>query len=116
MSLCDDSAMLLEKCWLSSQQFANHFWKKWIAEYLPSLTCRAKWYDRQTPIQVGNLVIVVDPFHPRNVWLRGKVIETKVAGDGQVRSACCIGSCFTKRVWMRRSFIPYWVRNVTPTS
>ena len=86
-SLYDDSAMLLRKCRLSSQQFANHFWKKWIAEYLPSLTCRAKWYDRQTSIQVGNLVIIVDPSHPRNVWLRGTVIETKVASDGQVRSA-----------------------------
>ena len=25
MSLCDDSAMLLKNCWISSQQFANHF-------------------------------------------------------------------------------------------
>lgn len=35
----------------------------------------------------GNLVIIVDPSLPRNVWLRGKVFVTRLASDAQVRSA-----------------------------
>lgn len=30
---------------------------------------------------------MVDPSLPRNIWLRGKVLETRLARDGQVRSA-----------------------------
>ena len=32
-------------------------------------------------------MIIVDPSLPRNVWLRGKILETRLAADGQVRSA-----------------------------
>lgn len=39
------------------------------------------------PLEVGDLVIVVDPMSPRNVWPRGKVIEVFRADDGQVRRA-----------------------------
>ncbi|XP_075150522.1 uncharacterized protein LOC142224628 [Haematobia irritans] len=44
LSRCDDSGVVLRKSWLLSQQFANLFWKKWLAEYLPSLT--SKWFEK----------------------------------------------------------------------
>ncbi|XP_073815948.1 uncharacterized protein [Musca autumnalis] len=87
MSMCDDSGVVLRQSWLISQQYANMFWKKWLAEYLPSLTCRSKWFERHAPLRKGDLVVIVDPFFPRNVWPRGKVLETRLAKDGQVRSA-----------------------------
>ena len=87
MSVCSDSAILLKQSWLISQQYANIFWKKWLSEYLPSLACRSKWHDRPNPLCQGDLVIIVDPSLPRNVWLRGRVLETRLAKDGQVRSA-----------------------------
>ncbi|XP_059221875.1 uncharacterized protein LOC131996320 [Stomoxys calcitrans] len=87
MSECSQSGILLRKGWLISQQYANIFWKKWVAQYLPSLTCRSKWFEKSKPLSQGDLVIIVDPSLPRNVWLRGKVLETRLARDGQVRSA-----------------------------
>ncbi|XP_075150403.1 uncharacterized protein LOC142224509 [Haematobia irritans] len=93
LSDCDDSAIVLRNSWLYSQQYANQFWRRWVAEYLPSLTCRAKWFEKTKPLAVGDLVVVIDPSNPRNVWPRGKVSEVSVADDGQVRSARVITNC-----------------------
>ncbi|XP_075162909.1 uncharacterized protein LOC142235544 [Haematobia irritans] len=98
MSTLDDSGVLLKRNWLISQQYGNIFWKKWLAEYLPSLTCRTKWHEKSKPLGQGDLVIIVDPSLPRNVWLRGRVLETRLAQDGQVRSA----TVMTKRGIMER--------------
>ncbi|XP_075160331.1 uncharacterized protein LOC142233319 [Haematobia irritans] len=89
----DDSGHVLKSSWLVTQQFAQRFWKRWTAEYMPTLTCRSKWFEKTSPLKVGDLVIVVDPANPRNVWPRGKVVSTKVAADGQVRSAKIMTSC-----------------------
>ncbi|XP_075157943.1 uncharacterized protein LOC142231210 [Haematobia irritans] len=87
LSMCDDRGIVLRQNWLTSQQYGNIFWKKWLAEYLPSLTCRSKWHEKPKPLEKGDLVIIVDSSLPRNVWLRGRVLETRLARDGQVRSA-----------------------------
>lgn len=92
MSSCDDSGIVLKQSWRISQQYANIFWKKWLAEYLPSLTCRSKWFEKPKPLVVGDLVLIVDPLFPRNVWVRGRVLETRLAKDGQVRSATILTS------------------------
>ncbi|XP_073841268.1 uncharacterized protein [Musca autumnalis] len=83
----DDSAVALRNNWLCSQQYADSFWRRWVREYLPCLTLRSKWYEKAKPLKVGDLVIVVDPSNPRNVWPKGRVLETTLAKDGQVRSA-----------------------------
>lgn len=83
----DDSGVALKQNWLASQQYAEMFWRKWVKEYLPSLTLRTKWYEKTKPLQVGDLVIVVDPSSPRNVWPRGKIVGTTMAIDGQIRKA-----------------------------
>lgn len=87
LAVYDDSGVALKHNWLSSQQHAEQFWRKWVAEYLPSLTFRSKWHEKTKPLQVGDLVIVVDPSSPRNVWPRGKIVETMIAKDGQVQKA-----------------------------
>lgn len=87
MAACNDSGIILKQHWHASQQYANIFWKKWINEYLPTLTCRSKWHERSRPLRQGDLVIVVDSLLSRNTWVRGKIIETTLAKDGQVRRA-----------------------------
>ncbi|KAI8115933.1 hypothetical protein CVS40_11923 [Lucilia cuprina] len=89
----DDGAMVVKSNWLQSQIYAQQFWRRWLAEYLPSLTCRTKWFEKSKPLTVGDLVVVVDPSSPRNVWPRGKVLETTVAKDGQVRRANIKTTC-----------------------
>lgn len=87
LAMYDDSGVALKHNWLRSQQYAERFWRRWVKEYLPCLTLRSKWHEKVKPLQVGDLVVVVDPSSPRNVWPRGKVLEVSVAKDGQVRSA-----------------------------
>lgn len=110
ISVCSDSGILLKQNWLLSQQYANIFWKKWLAEFLPSLTCRSKWYEKSKPLCQGDLVIIVDPSLPRNVWLRGKVLQTRLASDGQVRSA----KVLTQRGIMDRPVTKLAILDVAP--
>jgi hypothetical protein len=40
------------------QEIADSFWKRWIAEYLPTLHERQKWLRPQRNVSVGDLVLV----------------------------------------------------------
>lgn len=35
---------------------------------------------------VNDIVLIVDPNLPRNIWPKGKIVETFVAKDGHVRA------------------------------
>ena len=83
----DDSSHALKHTWKMSQVYANRFWQRWIAEYLPNLTRRTKWFRPAMPIAEGDIVIVVDETLPRNCWPRGRVVRTIRSKDGQVRRA-----------------------------
>lgn len=73
--------------WRAAQGLADEYWRRWIKEYLPELVPR-----RETPshnyksIKVNDLVVVVDPNLPRNVWPRGIVTEIYPGPDGEVRN------------------------------
>uniref|UniRef100_A0A182PWM1 DUF5641 domain-containing protein n=1 Tax=Anopheles epiroticus TaxID=199890 RepID=A0A182PWM1_9DIPT len=60
---------------------------RWVAEYLSMLTRKSKWFEQVRPIQVGDLVVVVDSNLSRISWPKGLVIEAVRAKDGQVRQA-----------------------------
>ncbi|XP_062557433.1 uncharacterized protein LOC134222307 [Armigeres subalbatus] len=83
----DDSPVVLRNCWKLSQVLANQFWKQWLRDYLPSITRRTKWFSPAKPIEVGDIVVIVDQNFPRNCWPKGRVIATKSGADGQVRCA-----------------------------
>ncbi|XP_062541392.1 uncharacterized protein LOC134209419 [Armigeres subalbatus] len=76
----------LRDSWRLSQSLVNHFWHRWIHEYLPTITRRTKWFEPTKPLEPGDLVLVVEETK-RNGWLRGKVVEVVKANDGQVRRA-----------------------------
>lgn len=42
-----DDDLLLRKQWRRSQRISDHFWKRWIKEFLPTLTRRTKWVDNK---------------------------------------------------------------------
>ncbi|XP_058816893.1 uncharacterized protein LOC131680191 [Topomyia yanbarensis] len=83
----DDSTTALRQTWKVSQMIANMFWKRWILDYLPTITRRTKWFLPTKPITVGDIVIIVDPNSPRNCWPKGRVVAVKPSKDGQVCSA-----------------------------
>lgn len=83
-----DDIATLRNNWKASQLYANIFWKRWVKEYLPTICRRTKWHQPVRPIQVGDVVVVVDPDLPRNCWPMGRVVSTNTNNkDGQVRSA-----------------------------
>ncbi|XP_055914028.1 uncharacterized protein LOC129947476 [Eupeodes corollae] len=83
----DSDTKLLKRNWLISQQYAERFWQRWVREYLPTITRRTKWFTSVKPIEKGDIVLIVDPMSPRNCWPKGRVIQTTISKDGQVRSA-----------------------------
>ncbi|XP_055621687.1 uncharacterized protein LOC129765406 isoform X2 [Toxorhynchites rutilus septentrionalis] len=81
-----DSAAAIRNTWNQIQHQLDIFWRRWIREYLPTLTKRTKWFGDTRPLAVGDLVLVVDEAK-RNSWERGRVLEIVTASDGRVRQA-----------------------------
>ena len=46
---------------------------------------RQKWHAQVEPLQLGDLVFVVDDNQPRNLWKRGVILKTFPGKEGQVR-------------------------------
>ena len=64
----------------------DHFWKRWIREYLPSLHSRQKWTEKKPNPTVNSLVLIVDENAPRGKWPIGRITEVFPGDDGLVRS------------------------------
>jgi len=76
---------LSKKLWRAAQQLVNHFWKRWVREYLPTLTRRVKWFESSKKIKTGSIVVLAGPSLPRGVWPKGQIIQTYPGSDGNVR-------------------------------
>ncbi|XP_065088007.1 uncharacterized protein LOC135709538 [Ochlerotatus camptorhynchus] len=81
-----DHRSALRDSWKLAQWKIDEFWRRWTREYLPVVARRSKWFEPVKPLQVGDIVIVVDDT-ARNHWIRGRITEVCVAQDGQVRKA-----------------------------
>ncbi|XP_058819056.1 uncharacterized protein LOC131693280 [Topomyia yanbarensis] len=81
-----DFAETLRNVYKRSQYIANKMWERWLKEYLPSLNHRTKWFDDQKPLEVGDLVFVVDGKFRKN-WVRGRVHKVIQGADGRIRQA-----------------------------
>lgn len=73
------------KLWKKAQRLSDNFWSRWVKEYLPTLTNRGKWTKNSVPVQIGDMVVVVESNFPRNKWPLGKVIAVFPGKDGIVR-------------------------------
>ena len=70
-----DEVNVSEKQFRQSQAILNHFWQRWLKEYVPHLTERRKWSTDRPNVQVGDLVLVIEPNTPRGQWPLGIVLE-----------------------------------------
>lgn len=77
----------MSKQWELSQTMANHFWKRWTNEYLPTLIRREKWHEKQPNVEVGAVVIIVDDKFPRSCWMKVIITQVFPGKDLQVRVA-----------------------------
>ena len=74
------------KKWRQVQILADHFWKRWLKEYIPALQERQKWQRPRRNAEVGDLVLLVDESLPRGQWRMGRVIKAVCGRDGLVRT------------------------------
>jgi hypothetical protein len=73
--------------WLRIQQIIKGFWRRWLREFLPAMNSRKKWTEEKKDIEVGNIVMCIDPNLPRGTWPLGRVEEVLVGPDKHVRTA-----------------------------
>lgn len=81
---CDEAD---RRTWRASMALADHFWRRWLREYLPTLVPRGEPKNDARPLQVGDVVLIVDSTLPRNTWPMGLVKRTHPGPDGGVRVA-----------------------------
>ena len=72
--------------WRHAQQIAEHFWRRWSKEYVPTLMKREKWTRDTRQFQVDDVVIVADNTAPRVRWPIAQVTKVYPGSDGRVRS------------------------------
>ena len=72
---------------MHAQVMVQHFWKRWLREYLPALRERRKWTNDARNVREGDLALVVDENSPRGCWPLGRVLGVLPGDDGRVRAA-----------------------------
>lgn len=75
------------KQWRVAQSLANEFWKKWLREYLPTITRRTKWQQDADTVQIGDMVLIVDENLQRGEWKKDIISKVYPSKDGKIRSA-----------------------------
>ncbi|XP_017476643.1 PREDICTED: uncharacterized protein LOC108366690 [Rhagoletis zephyria] len=83
----EERTSALRKQWRIARQLRNRFWKRWIMEYLPTLTRRTKWCEKTKALEVGDVVFICDVNTPRRQWCRGVVERVFPGVDGVIRRA-----------------------------
>ena len=78
--------IFVRKKWRQVQILADHFWKRWLKEYIPALQERQKWQRPRRNAEVGDLVLLVDESLPRGRWRMGRIIKVVSGRDGLVRT------------------------------
>jgi hypothetical protein len=81
-----ESEMCSRKRWRQSQVLADHLWKRWLKEYLPSLNIRSKWTKDVRDLQINDLVMLMDDTKPRGQWSLGRIVEICKGADDHVRA------------------------------
>lgn len=83
----NDDAEVLRKNWMIMQQQQAAFCRKWIKEYLPTLTRRVKCFEHTEPLKIGDLVLIVDDLSPIDGYKRGIITKVFHGKNNAVRSA-----------------------------
>lgn len=69
----------------STQNRISEFWNCWMKYFAPNLLPRNKWYRVRENLQIGDLVLQIDPKHRRTQWIMAIVVATYPGDDGFVR-------------------------------
>jgi hypothetical protein len=83
----DDRDVLSRRKWRQVQGVSHSFWKRWKAEYLPTLMERSRWSEQVPNLQNGQLVLVRDDSLVKGKWDLARVVKVLPGDDGVVRVA-----------------------------
>lgn len=73
--------------WKTAQHLADHFWRRWVKEYRPSLAPRPSTHQQVVKLHTGDVVLIADSSMPRGTWPRGVITSLFPGPDGHVRAA-----------------------------
>ncbi|XP_052757177.1 uncharacterized protein LOC128202112 [Galleria mellonella] len=70
-------------------RLVDHFWSRWLKEYVPSLTPRRSQNSqlRYSNLSVDDIVLIADANMPRGFWPKGRISRVFPGHDGIVRVA-----------------------------
>ena len=73
------------KRWRRTQEIIQHYWQRWMREWLPSLIQRKKWKEEKKDVEINDIVLVISPETDRGKWPLGRITEVFRNQDGHVR-------------------------------
>ena len=68
------------------QRVANEWWSLWLRYFVPNLQIRSKWYKKRENLEIGDIVLMINPSSSRANWKMAIVREIYPDDDGNVRS------------------------------
>lgn len=83
----DYDGPILNSEWKEIQRLTDCFWKRFVAEYLPTLTRKTKWFQPVQPLQIDDVVLVIDEKNSRNVYPKARIVDRVFGSNNQVRRA-----------------------------
>ena len=84
--LFDKKHCYTRRRWAQIQYMSNQFWCRWIKEFLPNLSQRQKWFQKNRNLQLNDIVLIVEDMQQRSKWVLGRVIKTFPDKSGVVRT------------------------------
>lgn len=81
-----ESELLGRKRWRHSRVLADRFWAAFVKQYQLGLQTGGKWQTPSPDVDVGMVVMLVDPQLPRSSWQIGRVTKVFPGADGRVRT------------------------------
>ncbi|XP_043201117.1 uncharacterized protein LOC122369981 [Amphibalanus amphitrite] len=81
-----DREISSKRRWRQSQVLAEHFWKRWRNEYVPTLASRQKWLRERRNLKVEDVVLMIEADSPRGFWPLARVTRVFPGSDGVVRT------------------------------
>ena len=68
------------------QRLCDEWWRIWLKNFLPNLQVRNKWWKSRESLEIGDVVLLIDPNISRGKWHMGKILEVFPSLDGRIRS------------------------------
>ena len=76
---------MLRSQWKLVQGLADEFWSRWTKEYISTLQVRRKWKQKETNLNIGDVVLLREKESHRSVWPMAVVTKLFPNNDSLVR-------------------------------